>query len=71
MTTTFCLDCDRVIDLGAEIVIGRRVRCQNCEVILEIINLQPLELDWVYDGPITRSPFDDIWAAKKNRPAIG
>jgi hypothetical protein len=66
MTTTFCLDCDRVIDLGADIAIGQRVRCSNCEVDLEIINLEPLELDWVYDGPITRRPLDEFWVAKQN-----
>ena len=28
---------------------------------MEIINLDPLELDWIYDGPVTRSPLFDVW----------
>ncbi len=55
MTTAFCLDCDRIIDLGATPAQGQRIRCPACEVVLEIINLEPLELDWVYDGPTTWS----------------
>ncbi|GAB4436846.1 MAG: hypothetical protein Kow0031_18630 [Anaerolineae bacterium] len=44
-----------MIDLGATPTAGQRVRCPNCEVVLEIINTDPLELDWVYDGPVTWS----------------
>lgn len=55
MTTTYCLDCERIIDLGPEPVSGQRVKCPSCEVVLEIINTDPLELDWIYDGPTTWS----------------
>ena len=47
--TTFCLDCDHSLDLGSELEVGRRVRCPCCQVELEVINLDPLELDWIYE----------------------
>jgi hypothetical protein len=47
--TTFCLDCERIIDLGPDPQVGQRVKCAHCEVELEIINLEPLELDWIYE----------------------
>lgn len=55
MTTAYCLDCERIIDLGNEPVSGQRVKCPSCEVVLEVINTNPLELDWIYDGPVTWS----------------
>jgi hypothetical protein len=49
---TFCLECERKIDLGDHPQVGQRVKCEYCEVQLEIINLEPLELDWIYErGP--------------------
>jgi len=51
MSTTYCLDCDRPLDMEASLVAGQRVICSHCEVQLEVINVEPFELDWVYDGP--------------------
>ncbi len=44
----FCLDCERSIELNSTAQIGQRVRCAHCHVELEIINLNPPELDWIY-----------------------
>ena len=51
MTIAFCLDCDREIELESSVRRGQRITCPYCEVKLEIISLDPLKLDWVYDGP--------------------
>ena len=65
-TIKFCLDCDREIDLGSNPKVEQRVTCPHCGVKLEIINIDPLELDWVYDGPVTDPrEFDDWWNANK------
>ena len=47
--STFCLDCDREIELGPDPQIGQRIKCPHCAVELEIINLEPPELDWIYE----------------------
>lgn len=62
MSTAFCLDCDRELDLGATPAVGQKMKCPHCEVELEIINLSPMELDWVYNGPVTDwGLFDEGW----------
>ena len=63
-TIKFCLDCDHEIDLTHQLTVGQRITCPNCGVELEIIKLEPLELDWVYDGPKKNlGQFDDWWKA--------
>ena len=62
----FCLDCEREIDLGPRPQVEQRVTCSHCEITFEVINIDPLELDWVYDGPMTEPiEFDDWWGAEK------
>lgn len=51
MATAFCPDCDEEITLDRKPKIGQRVTCPNCEIALEVIETEPLELDWAYDGP--------------------
>lgn len=54
---TFCLDCECKIDLGPDPRVGQRVRCNYCQVEFEIINLEPLELDWIYERDSGKLPF--------------
>jgi lysine biosynthesis protein LysW len=46
---TFCLDCERQLELDHNPQIGQRIKCPYCRVELEIINLEPPELDWIYE----------------------
>ena len=41
-----CPDCDEDILLQGIIRIGRRVACPNCGADLEIVEADPVELDW-------------------------
>lgn len=62
MSTAFCLDCDRLLDLGHNPKIEQRVTCPRCETKFEVVSLDPIELDWVYEGPtINLSVFDRVW----------
>lgn len=45
----FCPECNRPVDLQ-DPKLGLLVTCQSCETELEVINLDPLALDWVYHG---------------------
>ncbi len=45
----FCPECNRPVDLR-DPKLGLLVTCQSCETELEVINLVPLALDWVYHG---------------------
>ena len=62
----YCLDCEREIDLGSSPTLKQRITCPHCDVKLEVINVDPLELDWVYDGPVMDpNLFDNWWSANK------
>lgn len=61
MTVTYCLDCDHEIELGFTLTMGQRVKCPNCGVVLEIISTDPIELDWVYDGPAMNVDWGKSW----------
>lgn len=50
-TVTECLNCGNEIYLEAEPWVGQFIRCQNCGTELEVINVAPVELDWVYLEP--------------------
>lgn len=50
----FCPDCDSRIDFPTNAQEGQLITCHNCESELEIIGLNPPELDWAYVG-------DDDW----------
>jgi alpha-aminoadipate carrier protein LysW len=44
-----CPSCDQDITLGGEIRLGKQVMCPNCGVELEVIDTDPVELDWPYE----------------------
>ncbi len=44
-----CPDCGEKITLRGTIRLGREVICPNCDAELEVVETEPLELDWIYD----------------------
>lgn len=44
-----CPSCDEDIRLKGEIRLGKQVMCPNCGADLEIINTNPIDLDWSYE----------------------
>jgi lysine biosynthesis protein LysW len=55
MASAYCPDCDGRIVLNSAPRIGKRLVCPHCDAELEIIDLDPIELDWVYEES------DDDW----------
>ncbi len=47
--TAVCPDCGEKIPLSPPIRLGAQVTCPNCEAELEIVETDPVELDWVYE----------------------
>jgi hypothetical protein len=45
----FCLDCDHAINLEFPLQEGDYLTCSICGTRLEVINLDPLQLDWIYE----------------------
>ena len=56
MASTYCPDCDEPISLRNP-RIGQKLFCPHCETELEVIDIDPLDLDWAYD-----SSYDEDWA---------
>jgi alpha-aminoadipate carrier protein LysW len=50
MNSTYCPECDeRIVFNPTKPKFGQRLSCPNCSAELEVISLDPLELDWAYD----------------------
>ena len=48
MPVSTCLDCGRSIDLWLKPKEGQVVTCSMCDADLEVVSVDPLELDWAY-----------------------
>jgi lysine biosynthesis protein LysW len=48
MKTTHCLSCDSKIEIGSKAKIGQFVYCEFCGADFEIIELNPIELDYAF-----------------------
>jgi alpha-aminoadipate carrier protein LysW len=49
MAKAECPACSARINLGSNPRIGQRVKCASCYAELEVVWLDPIELDWPYD----------------------
>jgi len=45
----YCPDCDGRIAFNPAPKVGKRLTCPHCDAELEVIDLDPVELDWVSD----------------------
>ncbi len=43
-----CPNCDEMVDVGNYPLVGNRVRCSKCGVELNVVWLNPIELDFCY-----------------------
>ena len=64
--TSECLFCHCELVLSQSVVEGERIICPACEAKLEIVSVQPLELDWAYDQPPR-----DVWIADRTARMLG
>ena len=49
MNIAECPSCGTLIEIGQKPKMGQQVTCTACDTVLEVVWLDPLELDWVYD----------------------
>lgn len=48
VAVAMCPSCDARIRISGDPDIGMRVTCPECGDLLEVVELNPIELDWVY-----------------------
>jgi hypothetical protein len=58
MITVYCIDCEQPIQLDCRPVEGERLLCPGCGADLEVIRVEPVELDWAYLEPVRREEQD-------------
>jgi alpha-aminoadipate carrier protein LysW len=51
MITVSCIDCDKPIKLPFRPLLGDIISCSHCGAELEVIDVNPVELDWAYLEP--------------------
>ena len=49
MNTAECPQCGNEVSLGTQPKLGKLVECKECGAELEVVWLDPLELDWPLD----------------------
>jgi alpha-aminoadipate carrier protein LysW len=58
-TTATCPDCGEKVTLRGEIRLGQEVICPNCDAELEVVETDPVELDWAYDDEYDEDEDED------------
>ena len=56
-----CPDCGARIAVQSPVQVGQQVRCPNCDAELEVIDTNPVELDWVYEDEENDDDEDEDW----------
>lgn len=62
-----CLECNSPIKLRAQIRRGQRITCKRCQTILEVVKLDPVELDLAFPSPPKRTRRDKSANRKRTR----
>lgn len=61
MTVALCPSCEGKVTIQDKPKIGDKVRCPHCYEDLEVIEADPVELDWAYDEDDLDGDWDDDW----------
>ena len=56
-----CLDCGAELALIGAIDLGQQVTCPECGTVMEVVGLDPIEVDWVYDEPAYEQAEEENW----------
>lgn len=61
MARVYCPDCDGKITVNPHVKLGLKLVCPNCDADLEVISVDPLEIDWFYDWTWEEDEEEDDW----------
>lgn len=65
MAFAYCPDCLVRVDLSRMPKIGQKVTCWCCSAILGVIDLNPLQLDWIAEA--VGEGWEDDWEVELER----
>jgi lysine biosynthesis protein LysW len=46
-----CIDCGVRSTLKGRIELGQEIVCPECGTWMEVVSLDPVQVDWIYDQP--------------------
>ena len=61
ITVARCPDCKQRIEIRPFLRVGDALVCPHCEADLEVVDLNPVELDWAYIPPADEDEEWDDW----------
>jgi len=50
-TVIECIDCGVKSTLKGRIELGQEIACPECGTWMEVVSLDPVQVDWIYDEP--------------------
>ena len=50
-TVIQCVECGEDFALSSAIQIGQEIACPECGTWMEVLEVDPVQVDWVYDEP--------------------
>lgn len=53
----YCPDCDATLRLKS-VRLGQQITCRECGTMLEVVELNPVELDWAFDEPYEEEEYE-------------
>ncbi len=59
MAMADCPACGVKINIGLKPRMGQRIKCNACSTELEVVWLEPVELDWPYDVDDDEDDYDE------------
>jgi lysine biosynthesis protein LysW len=60
-TVVDCVDCGERIALSGRLELGQFVGCPECGTAMQVVSLDPVEVDWVGDEPVYTDEEEDDW----------
>lgn len=45
MSDVLCIECEGVVEVAADVMLGELLECPDCGAELEVVNLNPLSLE--------------------------
>jgi hypothetical protein len=73
LVTIICLECEDPIELDSEPRRGQVITCPTCYSEMEVVSVQPLRLEFYYEGDWDDEALDDEedeWGEYKDLPDV-
>lgn len=59
MAVAVCPGCEEDVRLAGRLKLGQHVSCPSCGALLEVVSVNPVELDWAFDEESDEDAIED------------